>query len=124
MSAYYSVRELLADGPRQSDREITLTGWVWDRLEHCAIYDFDFLAATNHPDTKAGIWLRGNLPQRRTTRGDGPLHRAHVQVTGKFHWQPKSGAGHFNSWPAWIGVRSVERLAESDPDATPSQNEA
>ena len=92
MTPAFTVTELLAQGASQADLEVSVSGWVWDRFEHCAIYDS--LTATTDPNPKDGIWLRGQLPNRRASRGDGPLHRQSVRLTGKFHWQPKKGAGH------------------------------
>jgi hypothetical protein len=106
MTSVYTVRELLDRGASQTDLDIAVTGWVWDRFEHRAIYES--LTGIAKPDPQVGIWLRGQLPRRRTIRGDGPLHRVQVRLTGRLHWRPKAGAGHGSLWPAWIGVRMVE----------------
>src|SRR5262245_38181105 len=71
------------------------------------------LTGTAKPDPQVGIWLRGQLPRRRTIRGDGPLHRVQVQLSGRFHWRPKAGAGHGHLWTAWIGVRAVVVIAQA-----------
>jgi hypothetical protein len=108
MTPAFTVAELLAHGASKAEQQVSVSGWVWDLFEHCAIYDQ--LPAVATPDPKGGIWLSGQLPERRTTRGDGPLHRKLVRLTGKFHWQPKRGAGHFGRWPAWLGVVAVEHI--------------
>jgi hypothetical protein len=105
MTPSFTVRELLAEGASRADTEISVSGWVWDRFEHRAIYHS--LPESTDPDPKTGVWLSGQLPRRLTSRGNGPLHRQFVQLTGKFHWQPNHGAGHFGLWPAWLGVKTV-----------------
>src|SRR5207245_11642009 len=78
------------------------------------------------PDQRQGIWLSGALPQRRTVRGDGPLHGLRVKLSGKFHWEPKRGAGHMGLWRAWLGVKScdvIDSTAElgAAPDDGPAK---
>lgn len=121
MTPVFTVTELLAQGASQADLEVSVAGFVWDRFEHCAIYDSLTTAAT--PDPKRGIWLSGQLPNRRTGRGDGPLHGQSVRITGKFHWQPKKGAGHFGLWPAWLGVRSVEIVSGTSTEPIPPRHD-
>ena len=113
-----TVDELLASGAEQADQDVVVCGWVWDRFEHRAIYPS--LPASGQPNERTGIWLNGNLPQRHSMRGDGPLHQQHIQATGRFHWQPRSGAGHFNRWIAWIGVQQIQVVPASDtpPETT------
>lgn len=103
MTSTFSVGALLAQGARQNQQEVCVSGWIWDRFEHRAIYD----SLTTAPDPKIGICVTGQLPNRPTGRGDGPLHGQWVQLTGVFHWQPKRGAGRSGLWPAWLGVKSV-----------------
>jgi len=105
MTSAFTVRELIDRGESYAGQEITVTGWVWDRFEHHAIYNS--LTGTAQPDPQIGIWLRGQLPRRGTIRGDGPLHRVQVRLSGRFHWRPKARAGHGSLWPAWIDVRAV-----------------
>ena len=111
MTPPLTISDLLVSGASHADSEIAVVGWVWDRFEHCAIYDS--LPSLGHPEPSAGVWLAGQLPARRTARGDSPLHGQRVIVAGRFHWQPNSGAGHFSLWPAWIGVRRVESMSTS-----------
>ena len=122
MTTAFTVTELLAQGASQANLEVSVSGWVWDRFEHCAIYDS--LTATAEPDPRFGIWLSGQLPTRSNSRGDGPLHRQSVRLTGKFHWQPKTGAGHFGLWPAKLGVKTVEHIADPSAESTRPRDEA
>ena len=116
MASVFTVAELLALGASQNDFEVCVKGCVWDRFEHFAIYDS--LTTTAEPEPTVGIWLAGQLANRRPRRDDGPLHRQSVRLIGKFHWQPKRGAGHFSLWPAWLGVRAVEVLSDTNLEST------
>lgn len=105
-----SVSQLVEDGATYSNSDVEVVGWVVDRFEHRAIYDTRDTTTTRY---RHGIWLTGQLPERQTVRGDGPLHGLRVKVSGKFHCQPGGGAGHMNLWAAWIGVRSYEVIADN-----------
>jgi hypothetical protein len=96
MNTDFSVKELLANGHLQAEQEVTLTGWVWQQFEHCAIYDDVSPIAAIPPDHDVGISLSNLTMRRHNLREGGPLHRMRVRVTGKFHWRPKSGAGHMS----------------------------
>ena len=115
MTPFLTVSDLLASGTSHADAEVAVVGWVWDRFEHRAIYDSP--PSSVQPERSSGIWLEGQLPTRRASHGDGPLHGKRVVVAGKFHWQPNRGAGHFSLWPAWIGVRRVEPTPIPTPTA-------
>lgn len=111
--AALSVTHLIADGPRFADSDVEVVGWVVDRFEHCAIYDAS--SPTVAFASSQGIWLSGALPHGKSARGNGPLDGKRVKFTGKFHWQPKNGAGHMGLFPAWLGVKThtvVDERAE------------
>ncbi len=115
-----SVNQLIEEGATHSNSEVEVVGWAVDRFEHRAIYDSQAAAmsaaAAITPSSSHGIQIRGTLPERKTIRGDGPLHGLRVKLTGKFHWQPRSLL-----WPAWIGVKSHEVIDQiAEPDAGPS----
>jgi hypothetical protein len=112
MPSNLGVRELPDQAAPHADSQVSVTGWVWDRFEHRAVYDA--LPDAGAPNPKDGIWLTGSLPKRLTIRGDGPLHRQFVALTGKFHPAPKRGQGHFNHWPASLGVTEI-RPAQASP---------
>jgi len=103
-----SVSQLVQEGASHADKDVEVVGWVVDRFEHRAIYGTETDAVDQCH--RRGIWMAGSLPQRQTVRGDGPLHGLHVKVRGRFHHQPRSGAGHMGLFPAWIGVKTYEVL--------------
>jgi hypothetical protein len=110
-----SVKQLVEGGAPYSNSDVELEGWVVDRFEHRAIYDT--MADATGRNYGHGVWMSGALPRRKFVRGDGPLHGLRVKLHGKFHWQPRSGAGPMSLFPAWIGVRTLEVLS---PSAEPS----
>src|SRR4051794_36813939 len=103
-----SVTELLEGGSVFANQDVVVTGYVWDRFEHRALYET--LPAAGQPESKSGVCLAGQLPERPSGRGDGPLHGKHIAASGEFHWTPKAGAGHFGLWPAWLAIRQFTLL--------------
>lgn len=117
----FTVSQLLSEGAAHANLDVEVVGWVVDRFEHRAIYDTGAGKLGRGPGQSQGIWLSGALPECRTVRGKGPLHGLRAKLSGKFHWQPRSGAGHMGLWPAWLGVKSYEVLDPiAEPDATPN----
>lgn len=114
-----SVNQLLEAGAAHHDSDVEVIGWVVAVPEHWAIHDSK--DATDYRRRGEGIWITGALPQPRSPRDFSPLHGAQVKLCGKFHWQPRSGAGHFRGFRAWIGVKAYEVLqTRAEPAASPN----
>ena len=102
MEQSLSVAELLAAPESFDGQIITVIGFYVGEREHHAVYS----TPTEVGTSSRGVWLI----HEATVGGDrvaAQQNRGWVRLTGIFHNRRRSGAGHFNAYPACLSGITV-----------------
>jgi hypothetical protein len=103
-----TVNDILKDPVTHDKNEVEICGVYVNGREHRAIY-----STRDDVKKKYGIWL-----VQEASGGESAvkkLNGKNVRVVGTFHNRSKSGAGHFNGWPAELrNIKVFETINETN----------
>ena len=106
MEGVLSVTDLLAAPTRFDGQTVTVVGYYVSEREHHVL-----CASPDEVKTILGVWLS----HEATVGGNSAverLNRGWVRVVGVFYNRRRSGAGHFNAWPAYISGIKIFDIAD------------